>query len=288
MENQNNQQKPPPIIQPVNNPVDTTSKPNAQVTVSRFVDGPSRQRAIVHKLKLPILIVVSLILLSTIGSGSYMLYKHALKSASVLSPIVKSNNNSTTVTSSNSAPPSPTQSTTSAPTSSTPVSSTPKSTSQTTKTPTVTTNPSSSTSSSNSSSTTTSTPPAFAAIADAPTFTDEGSYAATSGSLSGTGQCKFQITLPFSINGPGTVGIEVFQSTNYPDNNWESYPYPSGGFGAGINTYSQAGQYSVVTTIDADTSYGIPSAVFTDFFTVINQANSQVLATSPTGQFDCP
>jgi hypothetical protein len=44
----------------------------------------------------------------------------------------------------------------------------------------------------------------------------------------------------------------------------------------------------VVTTIDADTSYGIPSAVFTDFFTVINQANSQVLATSPTGQFDCP
>jgi hypothetical protein len=131
----------------------------------------------------------------------------------------------------------------------------------------------------NTGSTSTQTTTPFGATASAPVFTDNGSYAATS--ANSPGLCSFNYQQSYSVNGPGSVSLNDFQTTNDPNDG------PDDSSDYGNQTFTQAGSASVSNPTSFSTSYG-SHVIVSDYFQVVNSANGQVLATSPTTQFDCP
>jgi len=271
MDNQNKKNSQPGII--LNNPVSLTNEPSHQVIVSHFAEDLNNRPPIFQKFKLQMLIGVLAIVLLSLGGGVYALYQHDSKDNSELTSDSKS---TPVVTSLNQTP--TTSSTTS---SSTPATSSPTSSTSTSTKPVTTVKPASPPKSTSSPSVSSSTlaSAAFGATASSPVMTDQGSYAATSGD--NFGQCSFNSQQSYSVNGPGSVSLEDFETTNDPNTG----PFDASGYGN--QTFTQAGNASVSNPQSFATAYE-SHVIVSDYFQVINSANGQVLATSPTAQFDCP
>jgi cytoskeletal protein RodZ len=271
MDNQNQHSSQPGVIS--NNPVSLADEPTRQVVVSHFAEDLHKKQPIFHRFKLPMLISVLAIVLLSLGGGVYvLLYQHESKDNSGLTSDYKS---TPVVTSLNQTPtPSPTTS------SSTPATSPPTATTSKPVVTPVKTAPAPTKSSSSSVPTPSAPAPVvFSATASAPVFIDQGSYAATSGN--NVGQCIFNSQQSYSVNGPGSISLTDFETTSDPNTG------PFDGSGYGNQTFTQAGNASVANPQSFSTDYE-SHVIVSDYFQVINSANGQVLATSPTAQFDCP